>query len=144
MKKYIKIAFGYAIAGMVMGVFYREFTKFFAFDGKTSLAVIHLHLFVMGAIMHLILGMLAQKSNLHQLRTYKATMILYNVALPYMCVMFTVRGILQTVGATLTSGVDMAISGIAGVGHVAFGTAIVMLFINLLKADWHTTSTTAE
>ena len=37
MKKPIWIAFGYAIAAMACGVFYREFTKFFDFTGTTTL-----------------------------------------------------------------------------------------------------------
>ena len=45
MKKLINTAFGYAIASMAFGVFYREFTKWNGFTGKTTLAVNHLHLF---------------------------------------------------------------------------------------------------
>lgn len=138
MKKYFKIAFGYAIAAMVCGVFYREFTKWNGFTGKTSLAVAHLHFFVMGTIMMLIIGMIATHSNLEQHKMYKPTMILYNVALPYMVVMFIVRGILQTLQTPVSAGADAAISGLAGVGHAAFGTAIVLLFVMLLKTNMYT------
>ena len=34
MKKYLNIAFAYAIAAMVGGVFYREFTKYSGFTGS--------------------------------------------------------------------------------------------------------------
>lgn len=44
MKKYINIAFIYGIAAIACGVFYREFTKFNGFTGKTTLAFTHLHL----------------------------------------------------------------------------------------------------
>ena len=47
MKKYIKIAFVYAVLAMASGVFYREFTKFNEFTAKTALSVTHLHLFVL-------------------------------------------------------------------------------------------------
>ena len=50
MKKYINIAFAYAIAALISGVFYREFTKINAFTGKTSLAFTHVHLFALGKI----------------------------------------------------------------------------------------------
>ncbi len=43
-QKLISSAFRYAIAGLACGVFYREFTKFTAFTGKTTLAFTHLHL----------------------------------------------------------------------------------------------------
>lgn len=54
MKKYFNIAFIYAIAAIASGVFYREFTKFNAFTGKTTLSITHLHLFVLGTIMFLL------------------------------------------------------------------------------------------
>ena len=47
MKKYINYAFGYAIAGMAAGVFFREFTKFNAFEGVTALGKVHTHLFML-------------------------------------------------------------------------------------------------
>lgn len=37
MKKYLKFSLIYAIAAMVAGVFYREFTKFNGFTGATML-----------------------------------------------------------------------------------------------------------
>ena len=36
MKKYINLSFIYAMAAIVCGVFYREFTKFTGFTGKTA------------------------------------------------------------------------------------------------------------
>ena len=41
MKKLVSWAFGYAIAGMAGGVFYREFTKFNGFTDRTALSVVH-------------------------------------------------------------------------------------------------------
>ena len=53
-----------------------------------------------------------------------------------MVIMFTVRGVLQVVSDSLSSGADGAVSGIAGIGHAAMGVAIVLLFIVLLKTDY--------
>ena len=50
MKKYINTAFIYAIAAIACGVFYREFTKFNMFEGKTTLAFTHLHFFALGTL----------------------------------------------------------------------------------------------
>ena len=54
MRKYINISFMYAIAALLSGVFYREFTKILDFTGNTTLAFTHLHLFVLGTIMFLL------------------------------------------------------------------------------------------
>ncbi len=58
LKKYINISFVYAIIAIACGVFYRKFTKFLGFSGKTTLAIAHLHFFVLGTIMFLLIAVL--------------------------------------------------------------------------------------
>lgn len=43
MKKYFNVSLCYAIAAMVAGVFYREFTKAMGFTGPTTLLRVHPH-----------------------------------------------------------------------------------------------------
>ena len=57
MKKLINTSFLYLILALAAGVFYREFTKFNSFTGKTTLAVVHTHLFVLGVLLFLILAL---------------------------------------------------------------------------------------
>ena len=59
-RKYLSTAFIYAVIAMVWGVFYREFTKFAGFSGKTALSVIHVHYFALGMIFFLLLALLAK------------------------------------------------------------------------------------
>ena len=54
MKKTVNYAMIYAILSMIGGVFYREFTKFQGFSGRTDLAFVHTHLFLLGMVMFLI------------------------------------------------------------------------------------------
>lgn len=131
MKKYINLAFIYAIAALCSGVFYREFTKFQGFEGKTTLAVTHTHFFVLGTIMFLLIGIFSCITNLKEQKQFKNFMLLYNIGLPFMVVMFFVRGIVQVLGVELSKGAIAAISGIAGVSHIMIGVSIVMLFIAL-------------
>ena len=91
MKKYIKISFLYAVLAMASGVFYREFTKFNDFTAKTALSVTHLHLFVLGTIALLIIGLLAERSNLEAVKTFRPAMIVYHIGLPFMVAMFWIR-----------------------------------------------------
>ena len=62
MKKYLNISLIYAIAAMVGGVFYREFTKWNGFTGMTALGKVHTHLFLLGMLMFLIIALLDRKS----------------------------------------------------------------------------------
>ena len=136
MKKYIKISFLYAVLAMASGVFYREFTKFNDFTAKTALSVTHLHLFVLGTIVLLIIGLLAERSNLEAVKTFRPAMIVYHIGLPFMVTMFYVRGILQVLGSELSQAADLAVSGVAGIGHVLMATGIVLLFVSLMKAEY--------
>lgn len=53
MKKIINTAMIYLALGLAAGVFYREFTKWNGFTGKTTLGVVHTHLLVLGMLFFL-------------------------------------------------------------------------------------------
>lgn len=131
MKKLINTAFIYAIAAIVCGVFYREFTKILSFEGRTTLAFTHLHLFVLGTIIFLILALFSLQTDLLEQKRFKTFYLTYNIGLPLMVGMFFVRGILQVLGTTLSAGMNAAISGIAGITHTILTVAIVLLFLSL-------------
>lgn len=135
MKKYVNISFIYAIAAIACGVFYREFTKFLDFSGKTTLAFTHLHLLVLGTIMFLIIAIFSIITNLEKQNQFKRFMLLYNIGLPFMIVMFFVRGIIQAMEIEITKGFSAAISGMSGIAHIIMTIALVMLFLSLKKSE---------
>lgn len=135
MKKYINISFIYAVAALACGVFYREFTKFQGFSGKTTLAFTHLHLFVLGTIMFLIIAIFACITNVTEQKQFGLFMKLYNIGLPFMTVMFFVRGITQVLGTELSRGMSAAISGVSGIAHIIMTVAIVYLFLALKNSN---------
>lgn len=134
MKKCINISLIYAVAAMVGGVFYREFTKFNGFTGATALGKVHVHLFVLGMAVFLITALFADRRDLSRLRTYRAFLVIYNIGVPLTAVMLLVRGVTQVLGLSLSSGASAAISGIAGIGHILTGAGIILLLITLKKA----------
>lgn len=143
MKKYINLSFLYAIAAIACGVFYREFTKIIGFSGKTTLAFTHLHLFVLGTIVFLLIAIFSVVTNVTQQKQFKTFFLCYNVGLPFMVVMFFVRGIAQALETELSKGASAAISGISGIAHIIMTVAIVMLFL-ALKNSKATVAVTAQ
>lgn len=134
MKKMINTAFIYMIVGLVGGVFYREFTKFNGFVGKTSLGVVHTHFIVMGMVMFLLLACLVKAMpGLIENKCFKQFYTVYNIALPFMGAMFIVRGVVQVLAIELAKGPNAAISGIAGISHILMAVALFMLFSALKK-----------
>ncbi len=133
MKKYIVISFICAILAMIFGVFYREFTKAMDFTGVTVLGKIHPHLFILGMLFFLVLAVVDRCFTIHEEKPFKYFLIIYLCGLGVTVLMMLVRGILEVNGASLSSGVDGMISGIAGLGHILLGTGIILFFVCLIK-----------
>ncbi|MEG1578929.1 MAG: DUF2871 domain-containing protein [Oscillospiraceae bacterium] len=133
MKKYLNLSLIYAIAAMVGGVFYREFTKFNGYTGVTALGKVHTHLFLLGMIMFLLVALFAAHSKLEEQKQFRVFLKVYNVGVPLTAVMLLVRGIPQVLGLTLSSGMSAAISGIAGIAHILTGLGIILLLLSLKK-----------
>lgn len=133
MKKLIDAAFGYAAAALTCGVFYREFTKYHAFTGRTTLGFAHVHLLVLGTLLLLLLAAFALHTDLTAQPQFRRFFVLYQIALPATVVMLLVRGVLQVLGTPLTRGFDAAISGIAGIAHILMTICFVLLYLAMRR-----------
>ena len=131
MKKYAISSLVYAILAAVGGVFYREFTKGFAFTGKTTLGVVHTHYVALGMIFFLLL-LLLEKSFAFSNKKTNYLFISYHVGLNLTAIMFFVRGILQVLNTSMTNGMDMMISGIAGIGHIILGVTLILILVQIV------------
>lgn len=133
MKKAVNLAFLYAILAMVGGVFYREFTKFNGFEGRTTLGFLHTHLFLLGMVMFLVVALFCKSTELAHTKPFGAFLVVYNIGVPLTVVMLIVRGVTQVLGIALSKGMDAAISGISGLGHILTGVGIILFFLALKK-----------
>lgn len=133
MKRYMNTALVYAVLAMAGGVFYREFTKFVGFTGETTLSVVHTHYFILGMVLFLLLLLLEKSFSFTTAKTGRV-LIVYHVGLNLTAVMFLVRGVTQALGTALSSGMDAAISGVAGIGHILLGVSLVLLLLQVKRA----------
>lgn len=134
MKKHIKAALVYAVAAMVCGVFYREFTKAYEFTGVTALGKVHTHLFMLGMTVFLLFALFDAKLNLQKSKLYLPFMIIYNTGIGIASALMIARGVTQVVAADLGAGADGALSGIAGLGHILTAAGLILFFCMLLLA----------
>lgn len=126
MKRYANAALAYALLAMAGGVFYREFTKFNGFTGKTTLSVVHTHYFLLGMVFFLLLLLLEKSLHFSGEKTGR-TIALYHVGLNVTAAALVVRGVAQALSLPLSRGLDASISGIGGIGHLLLGVSIVLL-----------------
>ena len=133
MKRYMNMALLYAVFAMVGGVFYREFTKFNNFTAKTTLGVVHTHYFLLGMVFFLLLLLLEKSFSFTGSKTGRI-LAAYHIGLNLTAVMLFVRGVLQVMEIALSSGMNAAISGIAGIGHMLLGISLVLLLMQIQRS----------
>lgn len=133
MKKYLNYALYYAVAALIGGVFYREFTKLNNFTGETFLSYVHVHLFVLGMMMFLIVALFAKEKDLRNEKLFCKFLVTYNFGVILTTIMFIVRGILQVLSTKLSPGQNGMISGFAGIGHIFVGAGIILLITSLKR-----------
>ena len=133
MKRYMNTALLYAVFAMAGGVFYREFTKFNGFTGKTTLSVVHTHYFLLGMVYFLLLLLLEKNFSFTGAKTGRV-LAAYHIGLNLTAVMFVVRGLTQVLAPALSRGMDAAISGMAGIGHILLGVSMVLLLVQIRQS----------
>lgn len=129
----LKLSGAFLVLGLAAGVFYREFTKFFGFTGKTTLSLSHTHLLVLGFILMLLFALLWR--NAVAMEKTRRPFILYLTGLTWTVAAFMVRGIytITAEGQTLIN--DAALSGMAGLGHILLGVGLVWLMVRVSRTS---------
>lgn len=133
MRRYMNSALLYAVLAMIGGVFYREFTKFNGFTGKTTLSVVHTHYFLLGMVFFLVLLLLEKSFSFTGAKTGRVLAV-YHAGLNLAAAMLVVRGVAQVLVPTLSSGMSAAISGVAGIGHILLGVSMILLLVQVKRA----------
>lgn len=132
MRRLFYASFAYMIAGVLSGLFYREFTKLNDFpEGQfTQLALAHTHLLTLGFIVLLIVLALEKLFTLSASALFEWFFWLYNAGVVLTSAMLIWHGILTVLGEDSSK----MIAGIAGSGHILLTAAMVTLFLALGRA----------
>lgn len=129
MKKLAYASLIYAVLGLALGVFYREFTKLNQFQGYTQLRGLHVHVLTLGALFFLLVLVLHRLLDIGRKKGFSFWFILYHAGLAGTASAMLTRGILQVFGS------DMAgLNHIAGLFHTLLGIAVVWFFVLVVKA----------
>lgn len=120
--------------GLLLGALYREFTRINGFTKRTTLSLAHPHMLLLGAVFSfaLFLYLRVEKEdgrNLH--KNYR----FYLLTIYYFIASLVIRGIytLASGGAALYP--DGALSGMAGLGHIALTISIIALILKARREE---------
>jgi len=128
-KRYFNAAIVYASLALACGVFYREFTKYAAFTGKTNLAFLHTHYFMLGMFFFLALALLERAFAFSAEKGSKGWVTVYHVGLNITTACLFLRGLAQATETVLSPAMSGALSGVSGIGHILLGSSILALLI---------------
>lgn len=88
MRRMINTAIVYFALAMCAGIFYREFTKAFAYTGPTPLKAVHAHLLMLGMLLFLVLALFCQNNpQLTDCNSFACFYVIYNISLPIMALL---------------------------------------------------------
>ena len=138
MKKYLIWSLIFAIAGLLAGVYYREFSKIMGLEGQyTALNGVHVHFLALGVIGMLVFGLVTTRLNATGVLS-KLSFLFFVIGTAGTGVMLITRGTMQMTelagGGFLTSSLNGMVSGIAGVFHVVLAAGIILTIISWIKA----------
>lgn len=129
MQKYFKLSTFYLVVGLLLGVFYREFTKLSGFNGVTVLSAAHTHTLVLGFLFFIIVLLLEKNFSISESKNFKAWIVIYNVGVLGLISTLVARGVLQVNGSEFAG-----LSHIAGLCHAILGVALIWFAVIVNKA----------
>lgn len=121
----------FLIMGLMGGVFYREFTKFYVFTETTHLGKIHVHTLVLGFAVGLLLYIIIKVSNINDISSLKKPFYIYVAGLTFTVINMLVIGIYEVVREGSDTIIRAVIDGTSGLGHIALGVGIVWIFVRV-------------
>lgn len=131
MRKIYYAAATYLGLGLIAGVFYREWTRFFDAVADSQLNTLHTHLLVLGTFFFLIVLGLEKLFRLSAHKSFDTWFILHNVALAWTIGFMVANGVVHTMGHG--DAWTAMWSGLAGIGHILLTVSFVLFFVILNK-----------
>lgn len=125
-KKILNLSYLFLILGLISGVFYREFTKIYAFTGYTTLSVVHTHLLILGTMFLLIISLATKDVKVN----ISKPLVIYTLGLVIFTISMSINGVFDAILRRPYSNIYLVI--LSGAGHTLLGVGMVWM-IYILK-----------
>lgn len=126
-KKIFNTSMIFLVLGLFLGAFYREYTKFVGFTAPTKLVLLHPHLLVLGFIFSMIFLIFIKTYNVKDEKLNR-NYNLYTLGVFLTAGTLFARGMFDVLSVELSKGLNAAISGVAGIGHIILSIALYFIF----------------
>ena len=126
-KKILNLSYLFLILGLVSGVFYREFTKIYAFTDYTTLSVVHTHLLILGTMFLLIISLATKDTKVN----ISKPLAIYTLGLVIFTISMSINGVFDVILRRPYSNIYLVI--LSGAGHTLLGVGMVWMMYILKK-----------
>lgn len=129
------LSFVNMIMGLVGGVFYREFTKYYDFTAVNHLGKLHVHMLVLGFIMMLLLYVIVKRYEDSNVKALGRPVHIFEGGLILTVISMMVIRIYEVVGEGASTISIPAISGISGMGHILLAVGLVWTIVKIYNME---------
>lgn len=134
-KNILGISFTYLLLGLILGAFYREFTKFYGFTEKTHLAKVHPHTIILGFVTLFLIYLFVRIYKNENIKKIQKPIYVYNLGLIITIANMFLIGIYEVVSEGKEIIKINALNGLSGIGHITLFVGVIMLLSKLYKFE---------
>lgn len=132
---FLGLSFVNLIMGLMGGVFYREFTKYYDFNAVNHLGKLHVHMLVLGFITMLLLYVIVKRYGGSDVKKLKRPVHIFECGLILTVVSMMVIGIYEVVSEGVATISIPAISGISGIGHILLAVGLGWTIVKIYNLE---------
>ena len=121
--------------GLFVGVFYREFTKFYKYQADNHLAKLHVHVLILGFLLMMILYIVVKEYDTKKILSFKNPIYIFISGYSFTIVNMTLFGIYEVVSANRPIIKKAALEGLSGLGHIILLIGIVLLVVKIFQNE---------
>lgn len=129
------LSLAFSVTGLMNGVIYREFTKFYAYTAPNHLGKLHVHTLVLGFLVLFLLYILVKHYGKEALQSLKKPFYLYLSGVIFTIANMGVQGFFDIVGGDKTHIKIAALDGMSGIGHILLSVGLVWLLFQIFMAE---------
>ena len=129
------LSYTFLVMGLIGGVFYREFTKFYDYQAKNHLSKLHVHILILGFLLMMIIYIVSKEYDVKRILSLKKPIYVFISGFTFTMVNMTLFGIYDVVGEGKDIVIRAALEGLSGIGHIVLSIGIVWMAVKIFQNE---------
>lgn len=129
------LSFTFLIMGLIGGVFYREFTKFYNYQAENHLSKLHVHVLVLGFLLMMLVYMVSKKYDVKRILGLKKPIYVFVSGFAFTVINMALFGIYEVVSQGKDIVSKPAIEGLSGIGHIVLAMGLVWTLVKIFQYE---------